>query len=447
MAARFWLGTTSSNWGTTANWSTTSGGGGGAAVPTASDDVTLDSGGNHPCDTVSGTRVCLSFKIDSTYTSTFTLNATSSGALNVSGNITLHTNATLAGSGRLRMIASGTFTSNATTVPWPFEIGNNSVATMTFTLADALNISNSLTMTCLTSTTFAGAFNIAATSASVEQSQIVTLSGNVSISGTTTIANGSPAQIDGAFNWNTFGLTINSGIVLQGSATIVFNGTGTWQWSGGSTASTINYKFDTGSSTLTLSGGLFCSGNTITHVSGTVASSGSTLTLSGNVTLDTAGMSWDNITLTVALTLTLSSLLSATGTLKLPDAAITFAGTGGWTVGTFTNVTITSTRIWTFHAGATYTITSAFTTVNTASQAGAGTRFTFVSSSPGTAVNFVLGSGASQDVGFVDPTDMDATAGQTIFTYHGVISASPNWTATVPAGGVGGGVRSFAYAA
>lgn len=446
MAARFWVnGGVNSNWGTIGNWSTTSGGAGGAAVPLATDDVTFDGGGNVACLTQNAQRVCLSLTVAAGYTNSITFSA--SGGINVSGHITFaHSGFTIVDSGTslgLKMIATGTWTSNGKTVNVPVVIG--AAVSFTCTLADALAISNDLTLSNTTSTTFSGAFGISATSATISGSQTVTLSGDVTINGLTTISTGTPDVIDGtSLKWKTQGLSIATGIQVSGTATIAFIGTGTWQIAAGTATLANNVSIEAGAGTLTISATIPYLTGTITYTSGTVTATGSTLSISAACTLATAGMSWDAITLTAAITLTLNSLLAAT-TLTVPNTAVTFAGTTGFTIGTLTNVSITASRIWTFAAGKTYTVTTALTTVG--GEAGASTRrFSWVSSSPGTAVNFVLGPTASQDVGFLDPTDIDASGGLTIFTYHGTIVTSPNWINAYPGGEEFGGVRFFGYA-
>jgi hypothetical protein len=73
-------------------------------------------------------------------------------------------------------------------------------------------------------------------------------------------------------------------------------------------------------------------GGTITYTpgAGTLVSSASTLSISGSTTMLTSGMSWNNITISNTVILTINSLLSLTGTLLCSGSA-TFAGTHGWT--------------------------------------------------------------------------------------------------------------------
>lgn len=58
MAARFFVnGGVDNNWGSTSNWSTTSGGAGGSSVPTTADDVTFDASSPN-CTVNASNRVC-----------------------------------------------------------------------------------------------------------------------------------------------------------------------------------------------------------------------------------------------------------------------------------------------------------------------------------------------------------------------------------------------------
>jgi hypothetical protein len=110
---------------------------------------------------------------------------------------------------------------------------------------------------------------------------------------------------------------------------------------------------------------------------------------------------------------------------------MTFSGAFNITCGTQTNTSYTSTRIVTFVSGTTIRINTALTTVGGT----AAIRLTWKTSSGGSTASWILAPGASQAVGFLDPTDLDATLGQTVFTYNGVITNSANWTSTFPVTG------------
>ncbi len=249
----------------------------------------------------------------------------------------------------------------------------------------------------------------------------VTLTADVTISGTTTSSDAN--VINGAFNWGTGGLTTTGNVT--GTATLLFNGTGTWTGAAGSLANncTINTA-----GTLTLSGTLLYTTGTLTYTAGTVSAGSSILSIGGNSTLATNGMTWANITLSAALTLTLSSLLSVSGTFTLPNAAVTLAGAGNFSVGTLTTATITAARVYTMDTGNTYTITSALTIIGLV-----GGHVSFAGSSvAGTKAIMTLAGAASQDVGFCDATDIDSSLGQAIFSYKGTLTRATNWTATAP---------------
>jgi len=151
MAARFWLGTTSTAWGTSANWSATSGGGGGAGVPTVSDDVTFDGSGNNPCELNSAPRTCLSFTVAAGFTNTIT----HTQQLTVAGNITLHTGYTIAGAGLLVISASSTILTGGKV--WPNSVTLSNTTGLTYTInTNAFEISGTLTIGTGANTTFAG---------------------------------------------------------------------------------------------------------------------------------------------------------------------------------------------------------------------------------------------------------------------------------------------------
>lgn len=429
MAARHWVnGGVDSLWSTIGNWSLTAGGAGGQTVPSASDDVFFNSGtGDVNCTVNTSARVAKSLTFNG-YTATFQQDQ----QLSVSGSITLTTTAfTWSGTStnKLRMIAAGTWTTNGKTIPQDIEIGGTT--TFTCTLADALTGSGALLLSNTTSTIFSGAFAISISgNATVQGSQTITVSDAINIIGTTTIADANVVNAGGASIWRTGGLTVTG--ALTGTISLQFNGTGTWQ---GAAACSVNVQINT-SGTVTLSGTvLFAASGTPTlqYTAGTLIVTSSTLSIASSCSLsgDTGvALVLNNVLLTAALTLTINTtVLSILGTLTLPNAAVTFAGGFGFTVDTLTNTTITATRVYTFTTLLTYTVLSSIFMVSAAAQT---VRFTFTSSSGTTRALLVIAPGATIDVGFTDPTRIDASGGQPIYTYRGVITDSPNWFNTVP---------------
>jgi hypothetical protein len=415
MAERHWVnGGVNLNWSTVGNWSLTEGGAGGQTVPSANEDVFFDVG-SPDCTIDSSIRVAKTLTT-SAYTHTLTFNY----SLRVSGSITIGANTKYAGD-PTRYIAmygaSGTWTSNGNIIGQAIYVGGGT--TCTCTLADALTSLGVFYLNNTTSTTFAGDFHITADTCEISGSQTITIVHDVTISGLTTISEAN--VINGLFNWNTGGLT--TGGALTGTTTIVLTG-GTW--TGGSAVS----------NSVTFAGDVIVSGTiayaasgtpTLTHSSGTITTTSSILSIASSCTLDTDPVSWNNVTLTAALTLTINSLLTATGTLTLPNATITFNGTAGFTVGTLTHTAITlASKTFTFEEAVTYTITTAMTCTHNTTQATY--RYTYISADANIKTIITLGYGATQNVAFLDPTRIDSSLGQPIFSFTGAITNSYNWS-------------------
>jgi hypothetical protein len=364
-ASRFWVGGGSSaNWSATGqtNWSATSGGSNNATVPGSSDDVTFNSSGNSS-STVSATITILSLTISSGYTSTITHNA----VVTVAGNLTLNTGYTIAGSSAMTISAASTITGNSKA--W----ANN----MTFSGANTKTISGNFTIT-----------------------------GTLILTGTTTLnQTGTDTIIIG-------GLTSNSA-GTSGTARIKITG-GTW-----SGASTVSNNMDIAGN-VTISGLVYYNTNTLTYISGTVTTTSSTLNLQGNLTLNTNGITWFNITVGTSATITLNSLLTATGTLSLPSASVTMAGSFGFTVGLllYSN---TSAATFTLVNTVTYTITTDLT----ARTSRTGSILLITSDHATNKAILTLNQGASCNL-LANLTRIDASGGRTIRTFNGTITSCTN---------------------
>lgn len=398
--ARYWRGTTSNSWGDTNNWSATSGGATGVSVPTSADDVTFDGNGNNPCDINTSSRSCLSFTVQGTYTNTIT----HTQQLTVSGNVTLHTGYTIAGSGELIINTTSTITSGGKT--WPNGItlsgltttytisGNlsitglltisgrnavvNKTTTETITVAGGLLVTNANSSTItgtikviLTGGTFSGATGQRYTSFDIDFQGTITIGANIGVGGTCTwtYVSGTvtaPATllinfVSGTFTMNTSGIswnaisvtgtspvisltsnlsatslttavtttinksasetaTFSNGITingpLQGTAKIILTG-GTWS---GSNTTGISNDLDL-QGNVTISGNVYYRTGTLSYISGTITVTSSTLKITGSCTLNTNGMSWNNVNTTVnGPTITLTSNFTATGSFTCFDA-------------------------------------------------------------------------------------------------------------------------------
>lgn len=139
MATYYFRNTGTGVWGTSSNWSLTSGGGATGAVPTASDTAVFDSN-SISCTLNTSNRVCLALSA-TTYTNTLaftTLNLTVSGNIDLGSGMTL-TNTT----GGLVVNANSTIRTNGKTMSVPFSALTGGI-TLTFT--DDFILSDSLTI-------------------------------------------------------------------------------------------------------------------------------------------------------------------------------------------------------------------------------------------------------------------------------------------------------------
>ena len=367
-ASRYWVGGGSSaNWNAAGptNWSATSGGAGNASVPGSTDDVIFDGAGasGNTASTISATITVLSFTVTSGYTNTITHNA----VLTVAGNVTLRTSYTIAGSSGMTISAASTITSNGKT--WP----------------------NSMTWS---------------------NANTKTISGNFTISGTLTLSGGSNViNQTGTDTLIINGLTASS--ASSGTARIKLVG-GTWSGN-----NTIQNNLDIAGN-VTLSGSIAYNTGTLTYISGTVTTTSSTLTIGSSTTLNTNGITFNNITLNASITLTINSLLSATGTFSQGTNTVTYSGTSGFTVGTF-DMTATSSNTITFANTVTYTITNSLTCFKSRNAA----PVTFTSNHATNKAIITLNQGASCNV-LANFTRIDASGGRTIRTFNGTVTNCTN---------------------
>ena len=101
---------------------------------------------------------------------------------------------------------------------------------------------------------------------------------------------------------------------------------------------------------------------------------------------------------------------------------ITYSGAYNVTIGTM-SFTGGGAKNLTLVANQTYTVTTAMTITGGTSAA----RISVLSSSSGTKAILTLLQGATQDLSFVDGTDIDSSNGQTIWSYKGTLTRTTNW--------------------
>lgn len=254
--ATLYFRSTGTNWGTAGDWSTTASPTyTGGSVPTAADDVIFEAASAN-CIVNTSNRVCKTINFTN-YTNTITMTFN----ITVSGAITFGASMLVSGSGSIGSVETSTITPNGYTWPNTFTLGGSS---KTYTLASNM-----------------------------------TLSGQLTCSGTTLVTiNSNTLSCNGAVFTTT----------TAGTATIKVTG-GNW---GGTCSNTLNLD-STGTITIV---------NTIGRVSGVLTYVSGTIDNSGNYSLSWSGGSvnvgnniiWNNITVgTTALTLV--SNLHAAGTL------------------------------------------------------------------------------------------------------------------------------------
>lgn len=290
-ASRYWVGGgANSNWNATGNtnWGSTSGGTNNASVPTSVDDVIFDGAGvnGNTNSTISADTTILSLDITTGYTATMTHNA----VLNIAGNWTFTSGYTIAGSSSITIVAASTITSNGRT--WPNAL----------TIGASLNTVH----TIVGNLTVGGLFVIS------QAAQTFT----TSTSGVLTLQNG--IQVN--YQFGTFSVT-SVDIYLTGGT-----------WSGGNVIAFTNLYLQ---GNVTLSGVVTTYGGSITYISGVITTTGSTLNLQWNATLNTNGVTWNNIgSVSQAKTITLTSNLSMSGLFSINmNTIVNTSNSSTWTVG------------------------------------------------------------------------------------------------------------------
>jgi hypothetical protein len=236
--------------------------------------------------------------------------------------------------------------------------------------------------------------------------------------------------INGAFKFIIQGkASINGGATISGTATISFEGTANSGAIVISTAGTVTFSIATlniqkSTTTFTLDNGtrvLRISSANYTVTSGTIINVTSRLEFSGNQTIThTVPATYFSITIVgTTPTKTLNgNIWNIAGTLTV-NATATFAGTIGWTAGTFSSIPVSSTTI-TIQNGITYTVTGSLIMQGNSPTTAI---LFFTSNSLTVRAIFTLDNGASQFVYFVRATRIDSGAGQTIWDVPGTISS------------------------
>lgn len=255
-------------WNNTSSWSTVSSSGASAGtIPTALDTVTFDAGSANTCPVTTTNGVCLTLTTTG-WTGTITLNAN----LRVSGSITLSSTTTLAGTGYLGAIATGTITATSVTIPY-LMVGTGTA--MTLTLGGNLTV----TKFQLADVTIPVTYTINANT--------INIAGDVII--TPIVSTGSVMTGTTVFN-------------LNGTSNISDIGNGfNFAWSNPITINT--------SGIITFGAFFNFNGSALTYTAGTVdmTSNATLFRIGANTTLNTGAMVFNTLQPAGTITLTLSS--------------------------------------------------------------------------------------------------------------------------------------------
>ena len=329
------------NWNATATWV-------GAVVPIAGDSIDFTAtSGNLTVNVASAVLVGVNF---TNYLGTITFNNT----INTSGVLNLGTGGyTQAGANGITLNGTATLTSGGVTWSRPLTFGGTSV---TYTLVGNWTVTG-----------------------------LITFQG----SGTTTFTNNT-------FNING-GLTQTTAGIYAGTTAIVFGGTGTW--SNSSTGAIRNNTTING--TITISGNVYYDTGTLTYTAGTVTVTGSTLNIGANTTLNTNGITWNNINTTGTTTITLSSNLTLTGTLTVSTGTLSFTLGGNNLVTTNASISVAG--------SSTLTLPSNLTCINLTTTSGGGGNSTLNGSQLSITGNLTINGLNNINVGLKGTTNLILT--------------------------------------
>ncbi|HXU28671.1 MAG TPA: hypothetical protein VN698_15690, partial [Bacteroidia bacterium] len=216
----------------------------------------------------------------------------------------------------------------------------------------------------------------------------------------------------------------NSIVGPSGQASIIMNGTGTLSCSGVATTSNINSNIIINTTGTVTIGNLNRSTGTFQYIAGTVTvTPGTAFTINNTGTvLDVSAITFNNININNAPVITLNSALNATGTMSYSSNNLTFAGSFGWTVGSFVMTTLAGAQM-VLQAGNTYVVNNNINVTGTSAS-----HNKIISSSGSVRAILTINRSASQTIKYCDGTWIDSSGGRQVRTYKGTISNTINWT-------------------
>jgi hypothetical protein len=253
------------------------------------------------------------------------LTINTSGTITVSGTVPYRTGTLTYVAGTVittgsTLLTNGSTTFNTSTVNWDnVTFATNSI---TATLTSNFNVTGVFTLSYTSTATVS--FSVGANLFNLTGSLVANVGTNgvtLTLPNSITITNATLGNAAGTFTINSNSLNITGNLTVQsvisGTTTIVLAGTGTWSQNANGTLRN-NTNINT-LGTITISGNIAYNTGTLTYTAGTVITTGSNLVATLSVTLNTNGISWNNVTFSMftGMVVTLTSDLTVLGTLTL----------------------------------------------------------------------------------------------------------------------------------
>ncbi len=335
-AARYWIATTTTNWNSTANWSTSSGGSGGASVPTSSDDVYFNSAKVGSCN-IDANANALSFTISTGYTGTITQNTGItlyvSGPFSQAAGTFTGGNSTITVTGGFTLTA-GTFT--ATTGSFIFYGGwtkTQSAGTFNHNNGTVFCGGSSLTMDVYTTETF---YNFSTYYMTGSQTLSIASGDIIKTTGTLTLYDGLISYITSAGYMEAQGNVTIYSYFDGGTQPLYFSGTAdqTFDLTGATANFNSNVTINKSSGTVTMASACYLDGNyTLNLLAGTLNLNGQTVEVNNG----------------------------SAGTLNGPTASTTFTVSGTGSLKAYNYSQTNSASVLTFSSTPTFHIYNSFT--------------------------------------------------------------------------------------
>jgi hypothetical protein len=223
-------------------------------------------------------------------------------------------------------------------------------------------------------------------------SQTYTLTSNLNLSDTLTLTGVTSMTLTGN-TINTSSINVNNTGTVSGTTNIVFNGNGTWSHpSAGYIQNNITINT---LATLTLGANIYYRTGTLTYTTGTVNTStnSTTLNIGGSCTLATNGISWVNLVTSVTATMTLTNDLVWSNNWTSTAGTIGFSGAGNLAPVSTANLVFSGTPIITLKNNIQVTNASLGGTINT-NQISISGNLTIVAATSGTTTLLINGTGS-----------------------------------------------------